>query len=149
MNFFDRKAAIGGLIALFLPFAACQAQLGDLLKQTPSDNTFGAPTPLGGVGNVGPGPIPSTTNITNAAGVLEYCIQNNYLGDNNAISIGNSLKDKVSRMPPSSNNNYTDGLKGILHGQDGKLVNLGGSGLKAAATQQICDTVLATAKSML
>ncbi|MCI2810633.1 DUF2501 domain-containing protein [Eoetvoesiella caeni] len=106
-----------------------------------------------------PGKAPSTTNINNIAGVLEYCVQNKYLSGDEAESIEGSLKGKLSGMPPSSNTPYSesayidgayaDGVKGILHGKDGKPVNLAGKGLKAAATKQICDTVLSTAKSML
>lgn len=149
MNFIDRNIAIGGLLAILLPFAAAHAQLGDLLKSAET-NTNSSSSALGGLGNLIPGQAPSTTNINNVTGILQYCIQNNYLGGNSAASIENSLKDKISNKSSSTNSSYTDGLKGILHSNDGKQVDLGGSsGLKAAATKQICDTVLSTAKSMM
>ncbi|CAM5535844.1 DUF2501 domain-containing protein [Eoetvoesiella caeni] len=158
MTFIDRKTVIGGLLALLLPFAATHAQSGDLLKSTDS-HTLPGGSALGGIGNPMPGKAPSTTNINNIAGVLEYCVQNKYLSGDEAESIEGSLKGKLSGMPPSSNTPYSesayidgayaDGVKGILHGKDGKPVNLAGKGLKAAATKQICDTVLSTAKSML
>lgn len=158
MTFIDRTALVGGLLALLLPFAAAYAQPGDLLKGTDS-NTLPGGNALGSVGNPMPGQAPSTGNINNIAGVLEYCLQNEYLSGDDAASIEDSLKAKLSGTPPSTNapdpdspyldGAYADGVKGILHGKDGKPINLAGKGLKAAATRQVCDTVLSTAKSML
>lgn len=158
MIFIDRKTAVSGLIAILLPFAAAHAQLGDLLKSAETTTRDGNDA-LGDIGKLLPGQAPSTSNINNITGVLEYCIRNNYISDDGAASVESSLKDKLSDMPPSSSSPYdesayidgayADGVKGILRGKDGKPVSLAGKGLKAAATKQICDTVLSTAKSML
>ena len=146
MNHIHRAAILGGLLAIALPFCAAQAQLGgDLLK----NSTSSAGSLLGGgAGGLLSGSAGSS-NISNVAGVLEYCLKNKYLSGNSAQSIQDSLMNKTTDKPSTTSSSYTDGIKGILHGDDGKQVNLGGSGLKAAATEQICNTVLSSAKSML
>ncbi len=147
MNHTHRAAVLGGLLAIALPFCAAQAQLsGDLLKS----GANGASSLLGGgAGGLLSGSGAGSSNISNIAGVLQYCLKNKYLSGNSAQSIQDSLMNKTTNKPSTTSSSYTDGIKGILHSDDGKQMNLGGSGLKAAATEQICNTVLSSAKSML
>jgi len=147
MNHTHRIAVLGGLLAIALPFCAAQAQLsGDLLKN--GANSAGSLLG-GGAGGLLSGSGAGSSNISNIAGVLEYCLKNKYLSGNSAQSIQDSLMNKPTDKPSTTSSSYTDGLKGILHGDNGKETTLGGSGLKAAATEQICNTVLSSAKSML
>jgi hypothetical protein len=44
---------------------------------------------------------------------------------------------------------YQQGLKGILGGDSGQKVELGGGGLKQQITDKICDQVLQYGKSLL
>jgi hypothetical protein len=131
-------------LAALLPLGAHAQLSGDLLK--------GASGGGGGPGNVGnllQGPTGGTTNISNIAGVLQFCIKKKYLGGGSTSSVESSLMGKLPDKSPKTNSSYTDGLKGILHSDNGSDINLDRSGLGAAATRQICDTVLSTAKSML
>lgn len=130
-------------LAALLPLGAHAQLSGDLLKGASG---------VGGLGNVGSllqGPTGGTTNINNIAGVLQFCIKRKYLGGGSTSSVESSLMGKLPDKSPTTNSSYTDGLKGILHSDSGSDINLDRSGLGAAATRQICDTVLSTAKSML
>jgi oligoribonuclease NrnB/cAMP/cGMP phosphodiesterase (DHH superfamily) len=84
-------------------------------------------------------------------GVVEYCIKNNYLSSaSGASSVKDQLMSKLSsKESPTSDSGYTDGAKGMLDSSNGKQLDLSGGGLKAEATKQVCDKILAQAKSML
>lgn len=134
--------ATGVLIAGLLCFSTAHAQLGDLIKQG---------TGSGGMGGIGNGlPLQSLTssNTGNVAGVLEFCVKNNYLGGG-ASSVKDSLMSKLSGGSSSTDSGYTEGSKGILQGGDGKQLDLSGAGLKQQIAKQVCDKILAQGKSML
>ena len=97
----------------------------------------------------------------NAAGVLEYCMKNNFLGGDasaSRISWSASSAAKRRRRPIPG---YTEGAKGMVAGGDGKgtdLSSLGGGGgaagdalgdMKGKLTKQACSAVLDNAKSLL
>ena len=88
-------------------------------------------------------------SLGNAAGVLEYCLKNNYLSGGSATSIKDQLMSKIPGGQPASDAGYVDGSKGILTNTDGKKMDLTGSGLKAELTKKACDFVLNQAKSMI
>lgn len=88
-------------------------------------------------------------SIGNVAGVLEYCIKNNYLNGNSASSVKDSLMGKLPGGASSSDSGYANGAKGILDSSNGKKLDLSGGGLKEQITKQICDKILAQGKSML
>ncbi|ANB76876.1 DUF2501 domain-containing protein [Paraburkholderia phytofirmans] len=146
-----RTAATGILIALLLPVSAAQAQLGDLLKQGESGGSSGGLGSLGGMGSALSGQSLTSGSTGNVAGVLEFCIKNNYLSGNSASSVKDSLMSKLpgGSSSASSDSGYTDGAKGILSGSNGKQLDLSGGGLKEQATKQICDKILSQGKSML
>ena len=99
-------------------------------------------------------PSLGATPPTNLAGILQYCIQNNYLGGvspSSASSVQQSLLNKYtgSSSAPESNSGFASGSNGILDTGNGNSMSLGGGGLKAQLTQKICGLVLQHAQSML
>jgi hypothetical protein len=112
----------------------------------------------------------STSSLTsgsmgNAAGILQYCVTNNYLGGNSGASgVKDQLLGKLggqssSTAPaPTQDPGYLDGAKGLLKSKDGKTLDLGGASgadsspmgdMKAKMTKKACDVVLKQGKSML
>lgn len=148
-----RNTAVKILIATLLPVVAAHAQLGDMLKGA----TQGSGGSSGGLGGLGSGmsSMPSLQSLTsgstgNVAGVLEFCVKNNYLsGASGAASLKDKLLGKVGGSSPTSDTGYADGAKGILNSSDGKQVDLSGGGLKEQVTKQVCDKILAQGKSLL
>jgi Protein of unknown function (DUF2501) len=143
----------GMVIALLLPLSAAHAQLGNLLKQGSGDATSSS----GGLGNLGgmssalSGGSLTSGSTGNVAGVLQFCIKNNYLSGSSASSVKDSLTSKLtgSGSSPSSDSGYADGAKGILKSGSGQQMDLSGGGMKQEITKQVCDKILAQGKSML
>jgi hypothetical protein len=87
----------------------------------------------------------------NAAGILQYCVQNNYLGNSDAVPVRDQLMSKLaanSGQPAESNPDYVNGTNGILSGSSGQTLDLSTAGLKAAAAKHLCGKILDQAKSM-
>jgi hypothetical protein len=142
----NRIAAAAVLVAAILPATFAHAQLGDLLKQGQSAGSSG-----GGLADLGgalSGKSMMSGSTGNLAGVLQFCIKNNYLDGNAASSVKNAVMGKLPGKP-SSDKGYNDGEKGILSSSDGNKLDLGGGGLKAKVTKQVCDQILAQGKSLL
>ena len=145
--------AAAGLIAmlLLLPLPAAHAQLGGLLNGAGSSGSGGG----GGMGNLGgmlSGQSMSSGSAGNVAGILQFCIKNNYLGGSSAssaASVKDSLMGKLNGGTPSSDKGYADGASGILNSSSGQKLDLSGGGMKAQVTKQVCDKILAQGKSML
>jgi Protein of unknown function (DUF2501) len=111
-------------VSLYLPTA--YAQLGGLLNQGGNSGSSGAPGNLGGLGGMTGGlSAQSLTSgsIGNVAGVLEYCIKNNYLTSNSASSVKDSLMGKLPGGTSSSDSGYANGAKGILDSSNGKKLD--------------------------
>lgn len=141
-------AAATILVAGLLLCPVAHAQLGDLLKKPESGASSGG---LGGLGDVGgalSGQSLTSGSVGNVAGLLEFCIKNNYLGGNQAASVKDSLLRKLPGGS-SADSGYTSGAKGILSSSSGSQLDLGGGGMKKQVTRQICDKVLEQGKSML
>jgi hypothetical protein len=106
----------------------------------------------GGLGNMLPGGGASGS-MGNVAGILQYCVKNNYLGgDSGASGIAGKLLGKT--QGGSSNSDYLSGAKGILHGNNGQTTDLnsvggGNSDLKSKLTTKACGVVLNQGKSFL
>jgi hypothetical protein len=151
-----RNIAVKILIATLLPVAAAHAQLGDMLKGA-TQGSEGSSGGLGGLGSSlgGMSSMPSLQSLTsgstgNVAGVLEFCVKNNYLsGASGAASLKDKLLGKVGGSSPTSDAGYTDGAKGILNSSDGKQFDLSSGGLKEQVTKQVCDKILAQGKALL
>jgi hypothetical protein len=108
---------------------------------------------LGGkLGGVLPGGGESGS-MGNVAGILEYCVKNNYLGGaSGASGIASKLLGKTKGGTNSSD--YSNGANGILKGKDGGITDLnsiggGNSDLKSKLTTKACDIVLKQGKSFL
>ncbi|WP_186156161.1 DUF2501 domain-containing protein [Burkholderia gladioli] len=148
-----RAVAAGILIGLSLTATGAYAQLGDMLKQaggSATQNSGGLAGNLGGLGGAlgGGGSSLMPSSLGNVAGVLQFCIQNQYLGSGGASSVKDQLLGKLGGNP-QSDSGFASGSDGILDGGNGKTLDLSGGGLKQQLTKQICDKVLTQAKSML
>jgi hypothetical protein len=85
----------------------------------------------------------------NAAGVIEYCMKNNFLGGD-AGGIKDQLMGKVTGEDEKQKTDYADGAKGLLKTHDGKSVDIGQLGsMKESVTKKACKSVLDHAKSFL
>jgi hypothetical protein len=125
------------------------AQLLDQLKGAVG-GTQGAATG----GGLGAAALPSVDQASpgNIAGVMQFCLKNNYLSGGSASSIENSLTKKVSGNDSSSSASYQAGSNGLLQtgGKDSySLSSAGSGGLKEQATKKVCDLVLQHAKSLI
>jgi hypothetical protein len=145
-----RSTVFGVLFAALVPLSAAHAQLGDMLKQaTGSGDSSSGLGNLGGIGGALGGSSLTSSSSSNVAGVLQFCIKNNYLGgDGGASSVKDSLMSKLGGGA-SSDSGYTSGASGILDAGNGKKLDLSGGGLKEQVTKQVCDKILSQAKSLL
>jgi hypothetical protein len=60
--------------------------------------------------------------VGNAAGVLQYCIKNNYLGGGDAASVKDKLMAKITGQKQQQSG-FASGAKGLLKGGDGQTLN--------------------------
>jgi hypothetical protein len=142
MRLFPHRLPAGVFAVLLLAGGSAQAQLMDQLKGAVGGGQSGGAM-LGGGG------IPSVGQASpgNMAGVLQYCIQNKYVGAGGASSVKDSLLSKVTGQ--TENSGYKQGSSGLLQTGAGENYSLGGDGIKAQITQKVCDQVLQHAKSLL
>lgn len=96
----------------------------------------------------------SSKNISNATGVLQYCL-NNHLVQNNADSLTSELKNKLGLTSNSSGttqNSYAEGAKGLLSLADNNKVDLkslGNTDLGKKIKTKACKVVLDQGKKYL
>lgn len=101
----------------------------------------------------GSGSSMSSGSMGNVAGVLQYCVKNNYLGgDSGASGVASKLLGKT--QGGSSNSDYLSGASGMIKGSNGQSTNLasvggGNSDLKSKITTKACGVVLNQGKSFL
>jgi hypothetical protein len=88
-------------------------------------------------------------SMGNVAGLLQYCIGNNYLSGDAASSVKDKLLGKLPGGEKTQDPGYHDGVKGLLHGSNGNQMDLSSGNLKGEVTKKACDTILAQAKSFL
>ena len=121
------------------------AQLLDQLKGAAGGAQGTAGSALGGGL-----PAVGQASTGNTAGVLQYCIRNNYLSGGSATSVQNSLLSKVTGSGQGTNDSgYRAGSNGVLQTGNGQDYSLSGNGIKQQAAQKVCDMVLQHAKSLL
>jgi hypothetical protein len=88
----------------------------------------------------------------NAAGILQYCVQNDYLGSSDGVPVRDQLMSKLAAstgQPAENNPDYVSGTHGMLStGGGGQSMDLSLAGLKAAGAKQLCGRILDQAKSM-
>ena len=145
-----KLCSVGVAVAVLQFSIPAHAQLMDQLKGAvgsgqSGNNSGGA---LGGLG----GGVPSVGQASpgNTAGVLQYCIKNNYVSGGSASSVKDSLMSKVTGSHQNTNDSaFQAGNNGQLQTGSGQNYSLGGSGIKAQVTQKVCDQILQHAKSML
>lgn len=137
------------LIAALSSVPVAHAQLGDLIKHKDVSGMSGGLGNAAGLGGALSGQSLTSGSLGNVAGLLEFCIKNNYLGGNKAASVKDSLMRKLPGGSSSSDSGYNSGAKGILSSSDGSQLDLSAGGLKKQATKQICDKILDQGKSML
>ncbi len=91
-------------------------------------------------------PAMGQSTAGNAAGVLQYCVKNNYL----SATAAGGVKDKLMGMitgQPQQQTGYANGAKGMLMGDDGKSLNL--KGISGKLKTKACDYVLKNASSLV
>ena len=135
----------GLLLALTLlpvAIAPARAQLLDQLKGAAGSMTGGGQ---------GASAIPSVNQASpsNLAGVLQYCMKNNYLSSGSASSVESSLLSKSTGSSNTHDSSFTSGSNGILQGGSGQNFSLGGGGIKQQITQKVCDMALQHGSSLL
>ena len=131
------------------PVVPAQAQLMDQLKGAVGGGQSSGGGMLGGLG--GSLPAVGQASTSNTAGVLQYCVRNNYLSGGSAGSIKDSIVGKVTGSGQGSNDSgYKAGSSGLLQTGSGQSYSLGGGdGMKQQMTHKVCDLVLQHAKSLL
>ena len=87
----------------------------------------------------------------NAAGILQFCISNNYLTGNAAGSMKDRLISKIGGADAAQQDTgYASGTEGNLIGSDGNSLDITKMGsLESNLTQQACSAVLDHASSLL
>lgn len=90
-------------------------------------------------------PAIGSSTIGSAAGVLQYCVKNNYLGGD-AASVKDKLLAKITGQKQQEKN-FESGAKGLLKGGDGKTLNL--KVLSSKMKEKACDYVLKNATSLI
>ena len=99
-------------------------------------------------GGIAPSKLTSAS-AGNAAGIVEYCMKNNFLGGD-AAGVKDQLMSKVSGGGESEKTDYADGAKGLLKTGDGGNVDIAKIGsMKQSVTKKACASVLDHAKSLL
>ena len=138
---------LGGSIAIAIFSGSVAAQdLGQLKGIMGGSDIGGAASSLGSLSSITAG------STGNAAGVIEYCVKNNYLSGENAAPVKDQLMGKLSGsedQPAQNNPDYINGVNGLLTGSGGQSVDLSMAGLKAKAVKKVCNKILDQAKSML
>lgn len=117
-------------------------------SSSPSASGLGA---LGGAGALGSAlglPAIGGGTASNAAGVLQYCIKNKYLG-NDAAGVKDKLMGKLGLggSQAKQDDGYQQGLGGLLKGSDGTSFNL--DSIKSNLKTKACDYVLDNASALL
>jgi len=90
-------------------------------------------------------PAIGSSTIGSAAGVLQYCVKNNYLGGD-AASVKDKLLAKITGQKQQEKN-FESGAKGLLKGGDGKTLNF--KILSSKMKEKACDYVLKNATSLI
>ncbi|HGM6859732.1 TPA: DUF2501 domain-containing protein [Serratia rubidaea] len=96
----------------------------------------------------------SSGSMTNAAGILQYCVKNNVLSESGAADVKDKLLGKlgISSDSDAKSADYQQGLGGLLQTGEGKsldLNNLGTSQITEKVKQKACDLVLKQGKSFI
>lgn len=96
----------------------------------------------------------SAGTITNAAGILQYCVKNNVLSAKGTTAIKDQLISKlgISSTENAKSQDYQDGLGGLLKTSEGNSLNLndlGTSSITEKIKTKACDLVLKQGQTFL
>ncbi|MET0540751.1 MAG: DUF2501 domain-containing protein [Variovorax sp.] len=91
-------------------------------------------------------PQMDSSTMGNAAGVLQYCVKNNYLAGGDANAVKDKLMGAVTGQQPQQEG-YATGAKGLLQGTDGQSFDL--KNVSGKLKTKACDYVLKNAKSLV
>ena len=145
-------AALGGA-----GLAANASGLGDAVKGQLGSGGGASSSALGGalgggdasaLSSLGGGLMGSGT-ASNAAGVITYCMKNNYLNADKAAQVKDQLMGKMGlgQKEEPKDEGYMSGLSGMVTGSGGKSFSL--DKIKGDLKEKACDYVLDNAKSLL
>jgi len=142
-------------LALLAAGASANAE-SKLLDQLKNQMGGGTATSAGNSGSSGAGglaenlgfsmPAIGNSTVGNAAGVLQYCIKNNYLGGGDAASVKDKLLAKITGQKQQQSG-FASGAKGLLKGGDGQTLNF--KLLSSKVKEKGCDYVLKNATRLL
>ena len=94
--------------------------------------------------------LASSGTAGNAAGVITYCMKNNYLNAGKAAQVKDQLLGKMGlggQKEAPKDEGYLSGLSGMVTGSGGQTFDLGK--VKGKVKEKACDFVLDNAKSLL
>lgn len=156
-----KKLALSVLVCT-AALTAQAAGLGDALRDGASQlggGSDGSSSALGNLGGLagggagasalGLGGLTSSGTAGNAAGVITYCMKNNYLSADKASQVKDQLLGKMGLGPKEEpkDTGYQSGLGGLITGSNGQSFNL--DKIKGDVKEKACDFVLNNAKSLL
>ncbi|MEA9392843.1 DUF2501 domain-containing protein [Acerihabitans sp. TG2] len=123
---------------------------GSTTAGTTSGNNASSLAGLSGLLNGGDKAL-SASSMTNAAGVLQYCVKNNLLSANGANSLKDRMLNKlgITSTANTKSQDYQQGLGGLLAtGKNGQvnLNDLSNSQLGQQVKTKACDIVLKQSK---
>ena len=150
-----KKLAISTV--LFAALGVAQASgLGDAVKgQLGGSGGSSSSTGLAGALGGGASALPSLGGLTsagtasNAAGVITYCMKNNYLNADKAAQVKDQLMGKMGlgQKEEPKDEGFLSGASGMITDKDGKSFSL--DKVKGNLKEKACDLVLDNAKSLL
>ncbi|HHQ6567142.1 TPA: DUF2501 domain-containing protein [Serratia fonticola] len=96
----------------------------------------------------------TSSSMTNAAGILQYCVQNNVLSANGTEAVKDQLLNKlgITSTANANSEDYQQGLGGLLNTGKGNtldLNSLGTSQITEKVKQKACDLVLKQGMSFI
>jgi hypothetical protein len=109
----------------------------------------------GALGGPGGSTLPSvaSASVGNVAGLLTFCVKNNYLSGGAIGAVQSALTGKLGGPAKQSHDpGFLQGSGGSLQsggGQSFGLLGGGGGGLKDMVTHKVCELVLNRARSLL
>ena len=137
---------------------AVKGQLGGVTGGAAGGGESSAASALGGALSGGSGGASALAGLggltgsgtaSNAAGVITYCMKNNYLNADKAAQVKDQLMGKMGlgQKEEPKDEGYMSGLSGMIKGSNGQTFSL--DGVKGQAKEKACDFVLDNAKSLL
>ncbi|WP_202757949.1 DUF2501 domain-containing protein [Delftia acidovorans] len=152
-----KTSIASALLCAMLGLGALPAQASGLGGDKAAASSEGAGSGLGGMLGAGAGGAgalsalglsPSAT-AGNAAGVISYCMKNNYLNADKAAQVKDQLLGKLGmqKQEEPKDTGFQNGLGGLVTGSNGKSFSI--DKLKGDLKEKACDFVLDNAKSLI